>query len=208
MKKIITLFVLLTFFKGFTQCPAPSNLILSSLTATTVNLTWTENGTATAWEIAIIPDYNIGDPMPTFGTVYSGTTPYTINGLTPGFGCYAFLVRSVCSATEVSPWAAVGSLGCSTNVYNYLATLSNNDFYVNDSKVKVYPNPTHDFLFIDTIEKQIQKIEIFDLQGRLIKTINENKNKYQIDISNLQSATYLVKLSTQTETQTVKFVKK
>ena len=72
---------------------------------------------------------------------------------------------------------------------------------------KVYPNPTSDFLFIDTIEKQIQKIEFFDLQGRLIKTINENKDKYQIDISNLQSATYLVKLSTETNSETIRFVK-
>ena len=206
MKKIITLLILTTFFKGFTQCPAPSNLILSSLTATTVNLTWTENGTATSWEVTVIPNFIVGTPLPTAGTTAISNS-YTFSDLTLS-GCNIFFVRSVCSATDVSPWVALATSGCDTNVYNYLATLSNNDFYVNDSKVKVYPNPTHDFLFIDTIEKQIQKIEIFDLQGKLIKTINENKNKYQIDISNLQSATYLVKLSTQTETQTVKFVKK
>ncbi|MFN7777222.1 T9SS type A sorting domain-containing protein, partial [Flavobacterium sp.] len=91
--------------------------------------------------------------------------------------------------------------------FNYLVTLSNNNFSTINSKIKVYPNPTSDFLFIDTIEKQIQKIEFFDLQGRLIKTINENKDKYEIDISNLQSATYLVKLSTETNSETIRFVK-
>lgn len=118
-----------------------------------------------------------------------------------------FFVRSVCSPTDVSPWTAVASSGCPTNITNYLPTLSNNIFFVNDSKIKVYPNPTNDFLFIDNIEKQIQEIDFFDLQGRLIKTINENKDKYQIDISSLTPATYLVKLSTETDSQIVKIVK-
>ena len=73
---------------------------------------------------------------------------------------------------------------------------------------KVFPNPASNTLFIDTTENQINKIEIFDLQGRLLKTIQENKDKYQIDISNFSSATYLVKLSTEKGSQTVKVIKK
>ena len=208
MKKIITLLVLLTFYKGNTQCPAPSNLTLSIPDATSAQLSWSENGTATTWEITIIPDFIVGTPLPSDGLYITASNPFLITGLSPANGCNVFFVRSRCSTTDISPWVAVGTLGCDTNVYNYLATLlSNNDFSV-INKVKIYPNPTDNFLFIDTIEKQIQKIEIFDLQGRLIKTINENKDKYQIDISNLQSATYLVKLSTETVSETVRFVKK
>ncbi|WP_213189985.1 T9SS type A sorting domain-containing protein [Cloacibacterium caeni] len=73
---------------------------------------------------------------------------------------------------------------------------------------KIFPNPTDEILFIETIDKQIQKIELFDLQGRLLKTINENKEKYQIDISNFLSGTYLIKLSEEKGSQTVKIVKK
>ena len=117
-----------------------------------------------------------------------------------------FFVRSRCSATEVSSWVALATSGCDTNVNNYLATLSTNDFPFNN-KVKIFPNPSSSILFIENFEKQIQKIEFFDLQGRIIKTINENKNEYQIDISNLLAATYIIKLSTETGNETVRFIK-
>ena len=77
-----------------------------------------------------------------------------------------------------------------------------------ENNFNIYPNPTDNLLFIDTTEKQIQKIEIFDLQGRLLETIKENKEKYQIDISNFSSATYLIKLSTDKGSQSVKIIKK
>ena len=73
---------------------------------------------------------------------------------------------------------------------------------------KVFPNPTDNILFIETFDRKIQKIELFDLQGRLLKTINENKEKYQIDISNFSSGTYLIKLSEEKGSQTIKVVKK
>ena len=72
---------------------------------------------------------------------------------------------------------------------------------------KIFPNPSSDILFIENFEKQILKIDFFDLQGRIIKTINENKNEYQIDISNLQATTYIIKLSTETGSETVRFIK-
>lgn len=210
MKKIITLLVLLTFFKGNTQCPAPSNINVVDNIAllNSVELSWSENGNATAWEIAVMANFNIGDPLPTFGTL-STNNPLILTNIPPGFGCYVFFVRSVCSVINVSPWVALATSGCSNNINNYLATLSTNDFSINnDNEVKIFPNPSSSILFIDNIEKEIQKIEIFDLQGRLLKTVNENKEKNQIDISNLSSATYLIKLSTETGSETIKVVKK
>lgn len=91
---------------------------------------------------------------------------------------------------------------------NVSSTLSTGEVNGILDNVKIYPNPADNILFIDTIDNQIQKIEIFDLQGRLLKTIKENKEKYQIDISIFSSATYLVKLSTEKGSQTVKVVKK
>ncbi|WP_395061744.1 T9SS type A sorting domain-containing protein [Flavobacterium sp.] len=208
MKKYLTLTILLTYIIGNAQCQTPSNLTLSIPYATAAQLSWTENGTATSWEVSVVPDFYIGSNIPTNGIIAVGNS-YLFTDLPPAYGCYAFFVRSICSATDVSPWVAVGTLGCDANVYNYLATLSNDNFTINnDNNVKIFPNPSSNILFIENIQKQIQKIEFFDLQGRLIITINENKDKYQIDISNLITTTYLIRLSTEKGIETVRFVKK
>lgn len=205
MKKIIPLLVLFPFFKGIAQCPAPSNLVYSTINTQDALLSWTENGTATSWDVTVVPDFYVGEPLPTDSYYVSSTNPFTFVNFPPT-GCNVFFVRSRCSPTEVSPWVAIGTSGCDTNVYNYLATLSSNEFSFNN-EVKIFPNPSNNILFIDNIDKQIQKIEIFDLQGRLLKTIKENKENYQIDISNFSSSTYIVKLSTEKGSQTVKVVK-
>ncbi len=205
MKKIITLLVLLTFFKGNTQCPAPSNLAYSTVNVQDVVLSWTENGTATEWDVTVVPNFYVGAPLPT-DSYYVSTTNSFVFANFPTTGCNVFFVRSRCSTTEVSPWVALATSGCDTNVTNYLATLYTNDFSFKNS-FKIFPNPSKDILFIENFEKQIQKIEFFDLQGRIIKKVNENNVKYQIDISNLQAATYLIKLSTETGSETVRFVK-
>ena len=204
MKKIITLLVLLTFFIFNTQCPAPSNLVYSTINTQDALLSWSENGTATTWDIAVVPDFYVGAPLPSNGWVTASTNPFVYVGLPPG--CNVFFVRSICSATDVSPWTALATSGCDTNVTNYLATLSTNDFSFKNN-FKIFPNPSSDILFIENFEKQILKIDFFDLQGRIIKTINENKNEYQIDISNLQATTYIIKLSTETGSETVRFIK-
>lgn len=90
--------------------------------------------------------------------------------------------------------------------FSVTTTLNTSEF--NMDNIKIYPNPTDNILFIDTTEKQINKIEIFDLQSRLLQTINENKDKYQIDISNYTSATYLLKITTDKGSQSVKILKK
>lgn len=196
---------MLTFFKGNTQCPAPSNLAYSTVNVQDVVLSWTENGTATEWDVTVVPNFYVGAPLPTDSYYVSTTNPFVFANF-PQTGCNVFFVRSRCSTTEVSPWVALATSGCDTNVTNYLATLSTNDFSFKNN-FKIFPNPSSDILFIENFEKQILKIDFFDLQGRIIKTINENKNEYQIDISNLQATTYIIKLSTETGSETVRFIK-
>ena len=158
MKKILTLICLLAYIIGNAQCPAPSNLALFIPNATSAELLWTENGSATSWEIAIIPDFIVGTPLPSEPLFVVASNPYIISGLTPAMGCYAFFVRSVCSPTLNSSWTAVGSLGCSTNVYNWLGTLANNDFVVNQDKsnFQIAPNPAiNDKLYFSITYKML-----------------------------------------------------
>ena len=58
------------------------------------------------------------------------------------------------------------------------------------SDFKMYPNPTNNFCFIDC-EKPIKSITLFDFEGRLITTIEEQT----IDLRNYKSGIYFISLN-------------
>ena len=87
-------------------CPKPTLLVRSNLTATTMQLAWTSNSTATSWQILKVP---CGSPLPTAtstGFITANTNPFVITGLAPDT-CYDFYVRGVCGPTDLSLWSAV-----------------------------------------------------------------------------------------------------
>ena len=89
-------------------CPKPTLLVKSNLTATSMQLAWTSNSTATTWQILKLP---CGSPLPTAtstGFITATTNPFTITGLTPDT-CYDFYVRGVCGPTDLSLWSVVST---------------------------------------------------------------------------------------------------
>jgi hypothetical protein len=82
-------------------CPAPSALTASSTIPTEADLTWTESGSATQWDI----EYGASGFTQGTGTTISGVTnnPYTLTGLT-GSTDYDFYVRADCGG-EQSIWS-------------------------------------------------------------------------------------------------------
>jgi hypothetical protein len=74
-------------------------------------------------------------------------------------------------------------------------------------ETKIFPNPTDKIIFIKS-NNIIIKVEFFDLQGRMLKIIEDNKNELQIDISNFTPSTYLLKISTNNGIQSTKIIKK
>lgn len=79
--------------------------------------------------------------------------------------------------------------------------------------LKIYPNPTTNILNIEFSTTDIEKVkfDIFDLNGRLIKTVsqeNSNQINQQINVESLQTGTYILVINTGKYTSTHKFVKK
>ncbi len=66
---------------------------------------------------------------------------------------------------------------------------------------RVYPNPTQDRLVIENAE--VEKVYIFDLNGRLLQTANLQDGNATLNVSPLPQGEYLLLLNT----QTVKFIK-
>ncbi|ADX68726.1 T9SS type A sorting domain-containing protein [Weeksella virosa] len=82
--------------------------------------------------------------------------------------------------------------------------LNTNEFYA--SSVKVYPNPTNDFLNLENSQNLIA-YEIKDVAGRTIR--KQKYNGKQIDVQTLTKGVYILKLQTKdNQFITLKFMKK
>jgi Secretion system C-terminal sorting domain len=81
-----------------------------------------------------------------------------------------------------------------------LANVSNE---IEKNVVKVYPNPTKNILNVSTIEN-IKSLELFDLNGRMII---KNENLESINIENLNSGIYLLKINTENGISSQRIIK-
>ena len=86
------------------------------------------------------------------------------------------------------------------------ALLSTNDNKDLSKTIKLYPNPTKDIVFLESKEI-INSLELYDLQGKLLKEKSCNSNKVQVSIQDLPNAVYLVKAKTNKGVETFKVIK-
>ncbi len=96
-------------------CPRPGTLEVSNVTSTSVDLSWTETGTATAWNIEYGPQ---GFTQGTGTTVAATTNPFTLSGLSAT--AYDFYVQADCGSGESSGWR--GPVSATPGSYNMPAT--------------------------------------------------------------------------------------
>ncbi|SCY86538.1 choice-of-anchor L domain-containing protein, partial [Flavobacterium caeni] len=96
-----------TLFSGTVQCvpatcPKPTQLYVDDVTTTSALLGWTESGTATQWEVILLP---AGSPIPAPDAegIETSDNPY-LAALTSGTA-YVFYVRAICAPGDLSNWA-------------------------------------------------------------------------------------------------------
>ena len=91
---------------SFVEAPSCANvsaLTTSGVTATSVDLDWTENGTATIWDIELVDVTAGGSATGTPTTNDITTNPYTLSGLTSN-NDYQVYLRADCGFTGTSAW--------------------------------------------------------------------------------------------------------
>src|SRR5690606_7609540 len=89
-------------FTGILPCADPSAIVVSNITHDSADISWTENGTATEWEI----EYGLSGYTQGSGTVVvdnDGTLGEILTGLTADES-YDVYVRAICSTTNASAW--------------------------------------------------------------------------------------------------------
>ena len=82
------------------NCSKPSQVVIDGVTTETIHLSWTENDSATSWQICINGDVN--------NLITVNTTSCTLTGLTPGTN-YTVKVRAICGNEGYSSWSSIVS---------------------------------------------------------------------------------------------------
>lgn len=87
---------------------------------------------------------------------------------------------------------------------NGLAAFDKNGLHTSDNpdskmmkKIALFPNPARDYITIQIAgELQRSTVEIINLQGKVVKSFSLNNNQNQLDVRNLSSGVYLVRIQT------------
>lgn len=109
------------------SCPAPSALAVSDVTTSGATLEWTENGSATEWEVV----YGAaGFDVETTGTTVSvATNPSTSITDLESSSSYEFYVKSICDENDESGLAGPYVFRTDCDIITSLAYLENFDSY-------------------------------------------------------------------------------
>lgn len=163
-----------------TQC-------LKMESSTNISFTTTSEATLT---LVFNPDYT--GTVKIDGTTY---TPSSTNGIVT--------ISSLPAGTHtILKGSGSSYLFYMSTVYNSISGISNTN---QSTSIQLYPNPVSNLLNINSNEK-VTKIEIFSISGQIITQLNGNSSS--IDLSNLSSGNYLIKIHTQNGVLTMLIVKK
>jgi subtilisin-like proprotein convertase family protein len=108
-------------------CPIPSGLLANNITTTTADLAWTENGSATTWEVV----YGASGFVTGTSAIVTPTAIHNITGLMSA-SPYEYYVRAICGAGDTSAWSSrlpfntsldtASGVSCITNVPTFILT--------------------------------------------------------------------------------------
>jgi len=73
--------------------------------------------------------------------------------------------------------------------------------------VQIYPNPVQNILNLKS-DLKIEKIELFDLNGKKVQSVKPNANDAKININHFSSGVYILKTTVEGKTSSQKIVKK
>jgi len=92
-----------------------------------------------------------------------------------------------------------------TSTCDYVYVLGLNDVNINEEIVTLFPNPATNYLTIET--PQQTTIEISNIQGQIIKTLETKENKTNVDVSGFARGVYIINVETDKGVWRGKFVK-
>lgn len=177
---------------GTEPCAAPSNLATVTIDLTSALLDWTENGTATTWNI----EWGLsGFPLGTGNLEEATTKPFLLEDLSPNT-FYDFYVQADCGGTGTSTWSGPFTFQTET-----LGTADNTiDGFT------YYPNPMKEVLHISA-NNTIESVAIYTMLGQKVSSKNIDATATDINISHLSAGNYFMKVSSKGQTGIYRLIK-
>ena len=98
--------------------------------------------------------------------------------------------------------------GCTSTIsFTIMMQSSVEDIELN-SQILIYPNPTSTNLFVELINGQnMEALNIYHSDGRLVRTNNQLGNSHEIDLSDLESGVYFISIMSESKLGFKRFVK-
>ena len=113
--------------------------------------------------------------------------------------------------TEIQ-FQILGGEGTGTTIgdicFDHLTSYDDEEFMVStitpvDDSVNIYPNPATSEVFIDGMD-HVESIYVFNMNGSLVKKVNGQRN---VDVADLYSGMYIMKIHTDKAIYSAKFIK-
>lgn len=175
-------------------CNAPTQLFYDGLGSTSNNIAWLD-ATPAPSNGYVYCYSTVNDPFSSAAITGTTTNTYAVlSNLLPNT-TYYFWVRSNCGTPD--NWVSGGSF---TTYVLGIDTFSMD-------KIKLYPNPVKS-IFTISLDKKITKVAVFNLLGQEVLTKSVNSNETTVDVGHLTAGSYLVKITSDDETKTMKIIKK
>ncbi len=181
-----------TLSQGSEPCDVPTGLHSTTVENETITIAWDANADVNSWNIQYRP---VGGSL---GSATSNTNSYTITGLT-GHTNYEIQVQANCGDGNVSDWSSTITVQ-TTNVgiENWL-----------ENNVTLFPNPAREYIDIRVDgDLNVTMMEVYDVYGKLINTVNDIDNPTRINVSGLADGVYFVRVTTEKGVVTKSFVKR
>lgn len=140
------------------------------------------------------------------------TLYYTLDGSTPHAGslCYSAPIAVDANVTIKAIALKEGMTESEIATAAYIIEENDDDDSLGTARylqeVKLYPNPVLSMLYVESKEI-IEKVEVFTLQGRLVKSIAVGEKSIQLATDDLKSGIYMIRVQSFQSTFTRKIIK-